>query len=91
MKTNVLIAGALALAASFDVANGLEITNVDKTDYKVMVTPKAGKSAEVDIKAGATAKADCLKGGELSIGATKWECGGTHQKVEIKDGKFVAM
>lgn len=91
MKTNVLVAGALALAASFGVANALTINNMDKTDHKVMVTPKGGKAIEIDVKAGAKADADCAKGGQLSIGAVKWQCTGKAKSVEIKDGKFVAM
>jgi predicted outer membrane lipoprotein len=91
MKTNILVATALVLAASFGVANALTITNMDKTDYKVTVTPKGGKSTEVDVKAGASAETDCGKGAELMIGTVKGECTAKTKKIEIKDGKFQAM
>jgi starvation-inducible outer membrane lipoprotein len=91
MKTHVLVAAALALAATVGAANALTIENKDKTDVKVMVTPKGGKAMEVDVKAGGKAQADCAKGGELSIGSVKADCTAKTKTIEIKDGKFVAM
>ena len=44
MRTHLLIAAALALAATVTSANALTVVNSDKTSHVVMVTPEGGKA-----------------------------------------------
>lgn len=90
MRTHLLIAAALALAATVTSANALTVTNSDKTSHAVMVTPEGGKVHKLVIKASHSAKYDCTKGCELKLGAEKAHYDSKIQKILIKGGKFVA-
>jgi hypothetical protein len=89
MRTHLLIAAALALAATVTSANALTVVNSDKTSHAVMVTPEGGKAHRIVIKAGHSAKYDCAKGCELRLGAEKAHYDAKIQKIQIKAGKFV--
>jgi hypothetical protein len=90
MRTHLLIAAALALAATVTSANALTVVNSDKTSHVVMVTPEGGKAHKIIIKASHSAKYDCAKGCELRLGARKAHYDAKIQKIQIKAGKFVA-
>jgi hypothetical protein len=90
MRAHLLIAAALALAATVTSANALTVVNSDKTSHAVMVTPEGGKAHKIIIKARHSAKYDCAKGCELRLGAEKAHYDAKIQKIQIKAGKFVA-
>ena len=91
MRTHVLIAGALALAATVTSANALTIVNGDKTDHTFMLTPAGGKQQTVMLKASATENFDCAKGCRIHMGAKDISYTGKVAKVWIKDGKFTTL
>jgi len=90
MRTHLLIAAVLALAATVTSANALTVVNSDKTSHAVMVTPQGGKVHKLIIKASGSANYDCAKGCDLKLGAEKAHYDSKTQKIMIKDGKFVA-
>lgn len=90
MRTHILIAAALALAATVTSANALTVVNSDKTSHAVMVTPQGGKVHKLIIKASRSASYDCAKGCELRLGAEKAHYDAKVQKIMIKGGKFTA-
>ena len=90
MRAHVLVAAALALAATVTSANALSIVNTDKTNHAVMATPAGGKAHELVIKARHTANVDCAKGCELKLGVAKTHFDGKIHKIWIKGGKFVS-
>jgi hypothetical protein len=90
MRTHLLIAAALALAATVTSANALTVTNSDKTSHAVMVTPQGGKVHKIVIKGSHSANYNCAKGCELRLGAEKAHYDSKIQKIMIKDGKFIA-
>ncbi|MGE0241084.1 MAG: hypothetical protein AB7F09_19685 [Parvibaculaceae bacterium] len=89
MRTQLLIAAALALSATVTSANALTVINADKVSHAVMVTPQGGKAHRLVIKANHTGRYDCAKGCELKLGAQKAHYGSKIQKVWIKGGKLV--
>jgi hypothetical protein len=90
LRTHILIAAALALAATVTSANALTVVNSDKTSHAVMITPQGGKVHKVIIKASGSASYDCAKGCELRLGAEKAHYDAKVQKITIKGGKFTA-
>jgi len=90
LRTHILIAAALALAATVTSANALTVVNSDKTSHAVMITPQGGKVLKVIIKASASASYNCAKGCELRLGAEKAHYDAKVQKIMIKGGKFTA-
>ncbi|CAN5515041.1 hypothetical protein BH10PSE7_BH10PSE7_01160 [soil metagenome] len=88
MRTRVLVAGALALAATISSANALTVTNSDKIAHKFMVAPSGGKQTNVMLKAAASGTYDCAKGCQLKMGAKKLDVTANTDKVWIKGGKF---
>lgn len=91
MRSHLLVAAALALAATVTSANALSIVNTDKTSHTFMLTPAGGKAAKVVLKASASGTYDCSKGCEVRMGALKSNYDASVQKLEIKGGKFVKM
>ena len=89
MRTHLLIAAALALAATVTSANALTVTNSDKTSHAVMVTPQGGKAHRLVIKANHSGSYDCAKGCQLKLGTHKAHYDAKIQKIWIKGGKFV--
>ena len=89
MGTHILIAAALALAATVTSANALTVVNADKTSHAVMVTPQGGKVHKLIIKASRSASYNCAKGCEVRMGALKSKFDASVEKVSIKNGKFV--
>ena len=90
MRTHILIAAALALAATVTSANALTVVNSDKTSHAVMVTPQGGKVHKLIIKASRSASYNCAKGCELRLGAEKAHYDTKIHKIMIKGGKFIA-
>jgi hypothetical protein len=90
MRTHILIAAALALAATVTSANALTVVNSDKTSHAVMVTPQGGKVHKLIIKASRSASYNCVKGCELRLGAEKAHYDAKIHKIMIKNGKFIA-
>jgi len=90
MGTHILIAAALALAATVTSANALTVVNADKTSHAVMVTPQGGKVHKLIIKASRSASYNCAKGCELRLGAEKAHYDAKIHKIMIKGGKFTA-
>jgi hypothetical protein len=90
MRTHLLIAAALALAATVTSANALTVVNSDKTSHAVMVTPQGGKVHKLIIKASRSASYNCAKGCELRLGAEKAHYDAKIHKIMIKGGKFIA-
>jgi hypothetical protein len=90
MRTHILIAAALALAATVTSANALTVVNSDKTSHAVMVTPQGGKVHKLIIKASHSASYNCAKGCELRLGAEKAHYDAKIHKIMIKGGKFIA-
>jgi hypothetical protein len=89
MKARLLVASLLALAIAIPAANALTITNSDKADVTVKVTPKGGKETDLAIKAGAKADVDCKKGCLLVLGSAKENVKSSVTAITIKGGKFV--
>ncbi|HTN96484.1 MAG TPA: hypothetical protein VL101_05875 [Nordella sp.] len=90
MRTHLLVAAALALAATVTSANALSIVNTDKTNHAVMATPAGGKLHKFVIKAQHTSNYNCSKGCELELGGQKAHFNGKIHKIWIKGGKFVS-
>ena len=90
MRTPILVAAALALAATVTSANALSIVNTDKTNHAVMAMPTGGKEHKIVIKGQHTSHFNCAKGCELQLGSEKAHFDGKTQKIMIKDGKFVS-
>jgi hypothetical protein len=89
MRTQLLIAAALALSATITSANALTVVNSDKVTHAVMVIPQGGKAHRLVIKANHAGTYNCAKGCELKLGAQKAHYNAKIQKVWIKGGKFV--
>jgi hypothetical protein len=90
MNIRVLVASALALAIAAPAANALSLVNADKTDYKVTVTPKGGKAADVTVKASATVDIDCKAGCQLALNGKTQDVDAKTAKIWIKAGLFAA-
>ncbi len=90
MRGHLLVAAALALAATVTSANALSIVNTDKTSHAVMATPDGGKAHKIVIKAQHAGTYNCSKGCELRLGGEKAHFNGKVHKILIKDGKFVS-
>jgi hypothetical protein len=89
MRTQLLIAAALALSATVTSANALTVVNSDKVGHAVMVTPQGGKAHRLVIKANQAGNYDCAKGCELKLGTHKAHYDAKTQKIRIKGGMFV--
>lgn len=90
MKTKVFVASLLALAVIAPAANAMTVQNLDKTAYKLMLTPTGGKAMEVDVKANAKADVDCAKGCTISFGGKTQTFDGKAALVKIENGAFAA-
>lgn len=90
MRGHLLVAAALALAATVTSANALSIVNTDKASHAVTATPAGGKAHEYVIKARQTGHINCAKGCELQLGVAKAHFDGKVHKIWIKSGKFVS-
>lgn len=90
MRAHLLVAAALALAATVTSANALSIVNTDKANHAIMATPNGGKAHEFVIKARHTGHISCTKGCELQLGVAKTHFDGKVHKIWIKGGKFVS-
>jgi hypothetical protein len=88
MKTKVFVASFLALAVIAPVANAMTVQNLDKTAYKLMLTPAGGKATEVDVKANAKMDVDCAKGCTLSFDGKTQTFDGKAVLVKIRNGAF---
>lgn len=88
MKTTVFVASLLALAITAPMASAMTVQNLDKTAYKLMLTPTGGKATEVDVKASAKADVDCAKGCTISIAGKTQTFDGKTALVKIKNGAF---
>jgi hypothetical protein len=90
MRTHLLIAAALALAATVSSANALTVVNADKTSHAVMVTPQGGKAKKFVIKGSHSANYKCAKGCDLQLGADKAHYDSKIQKIWIRAGRFAS-
>jgi hypothetical protein len=90
MKTQVFVASLLALAVIAPAANAMTVQNLDKSTYKLMLTPTGGKAMEVDVKARAKTDVDCAKGCTISFDGKTQTFDGKAALVKIKDGKLVS-
>ena len=90
MRTHLLIAAALALAATVSSANALTVVNADKTSHAVMVTPQGGKAHKYVIKGSHSATYKCAKGCDLMLGADKAHYDAKVHKIWIRSGKFAS-
>lgn len=90
MRGHLLVAAALALAATVTSANALSIVNTDKTNHDVVATADGGKTHKIVVKAQHASTFKCPKGCELQIGDQKEHFDGKVHKILIKDGKFVS-
>jgi phage gp45-like len=89
MRTQLLIAAALALSATVTSANALTVVNSDKVGHAVMVTPQGGKAHRLVIKASHAGNYNCARGCELKLGTHKAHYDAKTQKIRIKGGMFV--
>jgi hypothetical protein len=89
MKTQVFVASLLALAVIAPAANAMTVQNLDKTAYKLMLTPTGGRAKELDVKANAKTDVDCAKGCTISLDGKTQTFDGKAALVKIKNGKLV--
>ena len=91
MRTSILIAAALALAATVTSADALTLINKDKSNYTLMFTPNGGKADKVMVKANGSADINCSKGCKIAMGSHQASYDAKVQKVWIQHGKLTTL